>query len=139
TILAREAFGERPASRSRRLCAPNWAFLQEPGRSPSNSTPGRVELSEGRGMREEISGFEGSGVGARNRRARAGFTMIEVSLALTVLVVALAATTASNLRMQSLRRNNHDRVAAQNAVQSITERVQAIGRAGTSHARSVSR
>lgn len=71
--------------------------------------------------------------GRQRSRARdvRGFTMIEVSLALTVLVVALVATTASNLRMQSLRRSNHDRVIAQNAVQAITERIQAIGRAGS--------
>jgi prepilin-type N-terminal cleavage/methylation domain-containing protein len=85
-------------------------------------------------MREEISNYGRSGSCARRARARGGFTMIEVSLALTVLVVALVATTASNLRMQSLRRSNHDRVAAQNAVQSIAERVQAIARAGTTDA-----
>ncbi len=85
-------------------------------------------------MREENSHTGQARWYARSKRARGGFTMIEVSLALTVLVVALVATTASNLRMESLRRSNHDRVAAQNAVQSITERVQAIGRAGTSDA-----
>jgi prepilin-type N-terminal cleavage/methylation domain-containing protein len=85
-------------------------------------------------MREEFSTHGQAVSRARRKCARGGFTMIEVSLALTVLVVALVATTASNLRMQALRRSNHDRVAAQNAVQSIAERVQAIGRAGTSDA-----
>jgi prepilin-type N-terminal cleavage/methylation domain-containing protein len=83
-------------------------------------------------MREEIS--RDGRRRARRTWARGGFTMVEVSLALTVLVVALVATTASNLRMQALRRNNHDRVAAQNAVQSIAERIQAIARAGTNDA-----
>jgi Tfp pilus assembly protein PilV len=68
----------------------------------------------------------------RAKARSGGFTMLEVSLALTVLVVALVATTASNLRMQALRRSNHDRVVAQNAVQSIAERIQSIARAGTS-------
>ncbi len=91
-------------------------------------------------MREEFSGSDGAPSCARRANGRergrgaAGFTMIEVSLALTILVVALVATTASNVRMQALRRSNHDRVVAQNAVQSIAERIQAIARAGTSDA-----
>lgn len=57
--------------------------------------------------------------------------MLEVSLALTILVVALVATTASNMRVQSLRRSNRDRVVAQNSVRTIAENVQAISRSGT--------
>ncbi len=64
------------------------------------------------------------------KRPRGGFTMLEVSLALTVLVVALVATTASNMRLNSLRRSNRERVVAHNAVQSIAESVQAIAREG---------
>jgi hypothetical protein len=56
--------------------------------------------------------------------------MLEVSLALTILVVALVATAASNMRMGSLRRSNRDRVVAQNAVRTISENVQAIARTG---------
>lgn len=69
-------------------------------------------------------------VAHERQRGRAGFTMMELCLAMTILVVALVATTASNLRMHSLRRSNHDRVLAHNAVQSIAENVQAIARAG---------
>jgi hypothetical protein len=57
--------------------------------------------------------------------------MLELSLALTILVVALVATTASNVRMGSLRRSNRERVVAHNAVRSIAENVQAIAQAGT--------
>lgn len=68
---------------------------------------------------------------ARGRgRARQGFTMMELSLAMTILVVALVATAASNMRMHSLRRSNRDRIVAHNAVQTIAENVQAIARAG---------
>lgn len=86
-------------------------------------------------MREEKSRV-GVAASCASRRgcARSGFTMLEVSLALTLLVVALVATSASNMRMQALRRSNHDRVMAQNAVQAISERIQAIARAGTSAA-----
>jgi prepilin-type N-terminal cleavage/methylation domain-containing protein len=62
--------------------------------------------------------------------SRGGFTMLEVSLALTVLVVAMAALGASNMRMNALRRSNRDRTVAQNAVQTISEEIQAIARAG---------
>ncbi|MBL8858946.1 MAG: hypothetical protein JNL28_10605 [Planctomycetes bacterium] len=67
---------------------------------------------------------------ARTRHNRQGITMLEVSLALTILVIALVATTASNMRMHSLQRSNRDRVVAQNAVQAIAETVQAIARKG---------
>lgn len=67
---------------------------------------------------------------ARTRQGQGGFTMLEVSLALTILVVALVATTASNMRVQSLRRSNRDRVVAHNASRTIAENVQAISRSG---------
>lgn len=67
---------------------------------------------------------------ASRRKCRAGFTMLEVSLALTLLVVAMAAMGASNMRMNALRRSNRDRTVAQNAVQTISEEMQAIARAG---------
>jgi len=56
--------------------------------------------------------------------------MLEVSLALTILVVALVATSASNARINSLQRSNRDRHVAHNAVQTISETVQAISRDG---------
>lgn len=66
------------------------------------------------------------------RDARAGFTMLEVSLALTILVVALVATSASNMRLHRLQRVNRERNVAHNAAQSISETVQAIARDGVS-------
>lgn len=56
--------------------------------------------------------------------------MMELSLALTILVVALVATTASNMRLHTLRRSNRDRIVAHNALQTIAENVQAIAREG---------
>jgi prepilin-type N-terminal cleavage/methylation domain-containing protein len=66
----------------------------------------------------------------RGTRSRSGFTMLELSLALTILVVALVATTASNVRMNTLRRSNRDRIVAHNGVRTIVESVQAIAQAG---------
>ena len=76
----------------------------------------------------------GCGIGRahpRATRSRGGFTMLEISLALTILVVALVATTASNVRMNTLRKSNRDRIVAHNAVRTIVESVQAIAQAGT--------
>lgn len=62
------------------------------------------------------------------RRQRRGFTLIEIALAITVLVVALLAMSASTLRMHGLRRTNRERVLAQNAVRTIAEEVRSIAR-----------
>ncbi|MAF65901.1 MAG: hypothetical protein CMJ84_09640 [Planctomycetes bacterium] len=57
---------------------------------------------------------------------RAGFTMMELSLAITVLMVALLAMSASTLHTHSLRRQNRERAVAQNAVRLISEEIQAF-------------
>ena len=62
------------------------------------------------------------------RRQRRGFTLIEIALAITVLVVALLAMSASTLRMHGLQRTNRERVLAQNAVRTIAEEVRALAR-----------
>lgn len=69
---------------------------------------------------------------ARTRpgRTRAGFTLIEVSLALVMLIVALVAMTASNVRTQVLHRSTHERSQAHNALRGVAERIQSVSRAG---------
>jgi prepilin-type N-terminal cleavage/methylation domain-containing protein len=64
--------------------------------------------------------------GSRTRTDRRGFTLMEVSLAMTVLLVAMLATTASTLRAHALRRANRERVLAQNSVRGATERLQSL-------------
>lgn len=72
----------------------------------------------------------GRGTGAV--QPRGGYTLLEVTLAITVLLVALLAATASTLRMHGLRRVNHERMLAQNAVRATSERLQSLsGRAET--------
>jgi hypothetical protein len=51
-------------------------------------------------------------------------------LAVTVLLVAMLAATASTLRMHALRRTNRERVLAQNAVRSVSERLQSLAARG---------
>ena len=58
--------------------------------------------------------------------------MLEVSLALTILVVALVATRASNMRLHRLQRVTRARNVAPTAAQTISETVQAIARDGLS-------
>ena len=60
------------------------------------------------------------------RRAQDGFTMVEVGLAITVLVVAVMAMSASTFRMHTLRRQNREITLAQNAARTIAEQVQAL-------------
>lgn len=66
----------------------------------------------------------------RPGRARAGFTLIEVSLAIVMLIVALVAMTASNVRSQVLHRSTHERSQAHNALRAVAERIQSVSRAG---------
>lgn len=52
--------------------------------------------------------------------------MVEVGLAITVLVVAVMAMSASTFRMHTLRRQNRERTVAQNAARTIVEQIQAM-------------
>ena len=56
---------------------------------------------------------------------RGGFTLVEIGLAMTVLMIALMAMSASTLRMNSLRRQNRERAIAQNMIRAISEQVHA--------------
>ena len=60
--------------------------------------------------------------------ARKGFTLLEVTLAMSVLVIAMMAVSATALRAHALRRENHDRSVAENAVRMIAERIQSVAR-----------
>ena len=52
--------------------------------------------------------------------------MIEVTLALSVLLVALVAMSSSTMRMHSLRRQNREQNVAQNAVRTVGEELQSL-------------
>lgn len=70
----------------------------------------------------------GQGLRGRNRargRGAAGFTLVEIGLAMTILLVALMAMGASTVRMSSLRRQNRERAIAQNAIRTISEQIHA--------------
>jgi prepilin-type N-terminal cleavage/methylation domain-containing protein len=65
-----------------------------------------------------------------SRLGAGGFTLLEVTLAMTVLLVAMMAASASTLRMHTLRRVNRERVVAQNGVRSVSERLQSLSTRG---------
>lgn len=72
---------------------------------------------------------KGSGAAAalrRRRPGRRGFTLVEVGLAMTVLMVALLAMSATTLQTHSLRRQNRERAIAQNGIRLMSEQVHAI-------------
>lgn len=64
--------------------------------------------------------------GSRVKRGNRGFTLAELALAMTVLMVALMSISAATLRTHTLRRQNQERSLAQNAVRGFSERIQAI-------------
>jgi type II secretory pathway pseudopilin PulG len=70
------------------------------------------------------NGSQGRGTGLANKKA-SGFTLVEIGMAMTVLLVALMAMGASTLRMSSLRRQNRERALAQNAIRLISEQLHA--------------
>lgn len=59
------------------------------------------------------------------RRARGGFTLIELAIAISIFMIGMVSVVSATTRMHSLRRQNRERTLAQNAVRSMSERVQA--------------
>lgn len=76
-------------------------------------------------MAEHTRALKRSSIFRRARGRENGFTLLEVTLAVTVLLVAMMAMSASTLRMHSLRRQNRERTVAQNAIRTACERMQA--------------
>jgi type II secretory pathway pseudopilin PulG len=64
--------------------------------------------------------------GRRQRGNRGGFTLAELALAMTMLIVALVSISAATLRTHSLRRQNRERTLANTAIRSIAERIHAL-------------
>ena len=52
-----------------------------------------------------------------------GFTLIEITMAMIILVIALMSLSGSTMRSHTLRRQNRERAMAHNAVRSVSERI----------------
>lgn len=74
--------------------------------------------------REEVE--RPSAVGTRRGARRRGFTLVELSLAMTILIVALVSISAATLKAHSLRRQNRERTLATNAMRSTAERIHSL-------------
>lgn len=57
------------------------------------------------------------------RRGKDGFTVIEMALATTTLLVGIMSISAATLRMYQLGRQNHEKALAYNAVHAVAERI----------------
>ncbi len=60
----------------------------------------------------------------RSSRAR-GFTMIELAVSMSILLIGIASIVSSTSRMYALRKYNRERTLAQNGLRSTAERIHA--------------
>jgi prepilin-type N-terminal cleavage/methylation domain-containing protein len=107
---------------------PDSLFFKNPVRSAENERGRRVAFGERHVAAIQFDLKSGLGIRLARGSARKGFTLLEVTLAMSVLVIAMMAISATTLRVHALRRENHDRAAAENAVRMIAERIQAVSR-----------
>lgn len=64
-------------------------------------------------------------LGSGGRRARRGFTLVELAIAMSMLMIGLVSAASATMRMQHLRKHNREHVVAQNALRSMGERIHA--------------
>jgi len=58
-------------------------------------------------------------------RIRSGFTLIELAIATSILMIGLTAIVSATSKMHSLRKLTRERALAQNAMRSVAERIHA--------------
>ncbi|MEX1025172.1 MAG: prepilin-type N-terminal cleavage/methylation domain-containing protein [Planctomycetota bacterium] len=63
--------------------------------------------------------------GSASANGRRGFTLVELSIAITILMIAMVSIAASTSRMHSLRKQNHERTIGHNGLRSMAERIHA--------------
>ena len=56
---------------------------------------------------------------------RGGFSLVELAIAMSILMIGLVSAAAATMRLHELRRQNRERIVAQNAVRSMGERIHA--------------
>lgn len=74
--------------------------------------------------------FHQHGVRVRDERRRAsagrraGFSLVELAIAISILLIGMVSVVTASSQMNSLRRQSRERVLAQNGVRSLVERIQ---------------
>ena len=58
------------------------------------------------------------------RGRRAGFSLVELAIALSILLIGMVSVVTASTQMNSLRRHSRERALAQNGVRSMAERIQ---------------
>lgn len=59
------------------------------------------------------------------RSARGGFSLVELAIALSILLIGMVSIVTASSQMNSLRRQSRERAMVQNGVRSVAERMQA--------------
>ena len=62
---------------------------------------------------------------SRGHRRRSGFTMIELAIAMSILMIGMVSAAAATMKMHHLRKQNRERIVAQTTTRSIAERIHA--------------
>src|SRR5262245_18086174 len=57
-------------------------------------------------------------LGSGGRRARRGFTLVELAIAMSMLMIGMVSAASATMRMHHLRKQNRERIVAQNALRS---------------------
>ena len=65
------------------------------------------------------------GAARKRRNTGAGFTLIELAIAVSILMIGMVSVLSATSRMHSLRKQNRERSLAQNAARSVAERIHA--------------
>ena len=58
------------------------------------------------------------------KNTRGGFSLVELAIAISILLIGMVSVITATSQMHSLRRQNRERTLAQNAVRSMAERMQ---------------
>ena len=61
-------------------------------------------------------------------RAAGGFTLLEIVFTISILIVAVASTSAATVSLSAMRRQNRERSVAHNAASALAERVLSLAR-----------
>ena len=72
-------------------------------------------------------GIQGSGLRVRSRKQheRTGFTLIELAVSMSILLIGIVSVVSATSRMHGLRKHNRERIIAFNGLRSMAERLSA--------------
>ncbi|HED65652.1 MAG TPA: hypothetical protein ENJ09_08860 [Planctomycetes bacterium] len=60
-----------------------------------------------------------------SRKGRSGFTLIELTVSMSILMIGIVSVVSATTRMHALRKHNRERIVANNGLRSVAERIHA--------------